>query len=198
VSYLGLAAGAALGWCYDSNHGRDLVPALNRHAFHDHADAMGGVAHDLGNAYLHAGAVPHNSSALFRILRAPDRTSLPGGVTEQSLKECAEFIQSAVAPLDDARPARPDSDLLALEFSNTARLLLLACKRGSALLAGDTSAETQWGLASDLREILGNHRELWVARNKIGGLQDSIWPLEARLDEYTGYQGDRVKFSQMS
>ncbi|MGH2821157.1 MAG: glycoside hydrolase family 20 zincin-like fold domain-containing protein [Actinomycetota bacterium] len=198
VSYLGLAAGAALGWSYESNRDRDLIPALDLHAFRDEARVMGRVAHDLGNAYLRAGAVPHNSSALFHTLRAPDRGSVPDGVSEESLKECADVIRSAVAPLGSARMARADSGIIEGEFANAARMLLHACTRGTALLSDDNSSETRRELGRELREILGRHRELWVARNRIGGLHDSIWPLEALLDDYTGYQQERARYSGMS
>jgi hexosaminidase len=198
VSFLGLAAGAALSWCYESNRNRDLVPALDVHAFYDRAGVMGRVAHDLGNAYLLAGGRPPNSSSLFHILRAPDRDSLPEGVSKQSLKDCWQYIISAIERLQDARLTRRDADLIQREFSNAARLLLFACKRGSALLGNDSSSETRWQMATDLRRILGRHRELWVSRNRIGGLSDSSWQLEAHLDELMGYQRDRVKFSHMS
>jgi hypothetical protein len=35
-----------------------------------------------------------------------------------------------------------------------------------------------------MRDILGEHRRLWGARNREGGLQDSTRVLEQRLTEY--------------
>jgi hypothetical protein len=34
--------------------------------------------------------------------------------------------------------------------------------------------------------ILGEHRRLWTARNRVGGLQDSERAFEERLREYEG------------
>jgi hypothetical protein len=48
------------------------------------------------------------------------------------------------------------------------------------------SAETRDELASQMRTILGEHRRLWSARNRVGGLQDSESVLEQRLREYAG------------
>jgi hexosaminidase len=41
-------------------------------------------------------------------------------------------------------------------------------------------------LASQMRTILGEHRRLWSARNRVGGLQDSESVFEQRLQEYAG------------
>jgi len=37
-----------------------------------------------------------------------------------------------------------------------------------------------------MRTILGEHRRLWSARNRVGGLQDSESVFEERLLEYEG------------
>jgi hypothetical protein len=37
-----------------------------------------------------------------------------------------------------------------------------------------------------MRTILGEHRRLWSARNRVGGLQDSESVFEERLQEYEG------------
>ncbi len=41
---------------------------------------MGGVARDLGNAYIRTGLRLHNESALFRVLRHPERAFPPEGL----------------------------------------------------------------------------------------------------------------------
>ena len=45
----------------------------------DHAGVMGGIARDLGNAYLRTVGGIHNESALFRVLRYPERKEPPEG-----------------------------------------------------------------------------------------------------------------------
>ena len=67
------------------------------------------------------------------------------------------------------------------------RLSMHACERGTAMLEGTIdSAEKRDELASQMRTILGEHRRLWSARNRVGDLQDSESVFEQRLQEYAG------------
>jgi len=58
-----------------------------------------------------------------------------------------------------------------------AAMLRHACHRG-------TGGRAKEEMAADLRRIIGQHRELWLRRNRVGGLADSSRRLEARLEEY--------------
>jgi hypothetical protein len=148
---------------------------------------MGRLSHDLGNAHEKAGPGPHNSTVLFHLLtQAPD-DPLPEGVTVQSLREAGEHIASIIEPLETARMDREDAGITRDEFANAARMMLHACERGTAMLEGTIdSADRRKELASGMRTILGEHRRLWSARNRVGGLQDSESVFEQRLREYAG------------
>lgn len=184
VSYLGFAAGSALSWCYSANRDIDLISALDMHVFRDEAQVMGKLVYDLGNAYQQVGHLMHNSSLLFHFVHAPASRSFPDSVTERTIRATQEYIQSVIAPLGRARLAREDASLIADEYANAGRMLLWGCRRALALRTGtiDSGPERR-ALAAGLREILGEHRRLWVARNREGGLQDSVRVLEQRLQE---------------
>src|SRR5688500_3402325 len=148
---------------------------------------MGRLCHDLGNAHQKAGLAPHNSTVLFHLLtQAPD-SLLPDGVTVESLRETGEHIISIIEPLEGAHMDRDDAGITRDEFANAARMMLHACERGMAMLEGNIdSAEIRDELVSQMRTILGEHRRLWNARNRVGGLQDSESVFEQRLREYAG------------
>jgi len=187
VSYLGFAAGAAMPWCHETNRDEDFIAALDVHAFRDAARVMGTLSRDLGDAHKKAGPAPHNSTVLFHLLtQAPD-LSVPDGVTVESLQQAGEHINSVIGPLDSARMDRDDAEITRDEFANAARMMLHACNRGTAMLEGTlNSAEKREELATEMRTILGEHRRLWISRNRVGGLQDSERVLEERLKEYAG------------
>ncbi|CAA9420421.1 GH20 [uncultured Rubrobacteraceae bacterium] len=187
VSYPGFAAGAALSWCHEANRGDDFVQALDLHAFRDGTRVMGVLSRDLGDAHEKAGPARENSTVLFNLLtQAPDGP-LPDGVTVESLGEACEVIGSIIGPLESTRMDREDAGTIRDEFANAARMMLHACKRGTAMLEGTIgSAEKRRQLASEMRTILGEHRRLWMARNRVGGLQDSERIFEERLHEYLG------------
>jgi len=185
VSYLGYAAGAALSWCQAAHREENFVAALDLHAFRDQAGVMGRLAYRLGNAYLRPGHKPGNASALFHILQRPADQELHEEVTAERLRETRAFIEEVAAPLRRARMERADADLVQDEYANAVRMLLHACERGIALREGTLGAEEERKrLAGDMRVILGEHRRLWTARNRVGGLQDSARRLEERLEEY--------------
>jgi hexosaminidase len=187
VSYLGFAAGAALSWCHETNRDEDFISALDLHAFHDKARVMGTLSYDLGNAHEKAGPAPHNSTVLFNLLTQSPDDPIPHGVTIESLRETSEHISSIIEPLEGARMERDDAGITRDEFANAARMMLHACERGTAMLLRIIdSAEIRDELASQMRTILGEHRRLWSARNRVGGLQNSESVFEQRLQEYAG------------
>jgi hexosaminidase len=187
ISYLGFAAGAALPWCQEANRNEDFISALDLHAFHDRARVMGRLCHDLGNAHEKAGPAPHNSTVLFNLLTQSPGSPLPEGVSVESLRETGEHIGSIVEPLEGARMDRDDAGITRDEFANAGRMMLHACERGTAMLERTIdSAEKRDELATGMRTILGEHRRLWNARNRVGGLQESESVFEKRLQEYEG------------
>jgi len=188
VSYLGFAAGAAESWCSAASRELDLPRALDFHVFQDGAGVMGRLAYDLGNAYLHVGHVRDNGSLLSDILqRAVGAPALPVGITPQTLAGARAFIEQTLAALPVARMAGRDATLVRDEFANAGCMLLHACSRGAWLRdPRAVSAAMRRRLAAEMRTIIGEHRRLWLARNRVGGLVDSVRPLEARLAEYKG------------
>lgn len=187
VSYLGFAFGAARSWCNEAADAIDPGAALDLHAFRDEAKVLGRVAHDLGNASNYTGHDAVNAGSLFGMLTWPAGEAVPEGVTVESLRETRDFVQSVLGPLDGARPSGPDGELARDEFANAGRMLLHACERGTAILEEkiEESGKRE-ALASGIGEILGEHRRLWTARNRVAGLQDGIRALEERRHEYVG------------
>jgi hexosaminidase len=175
VSWLGLAAGAALSWHTQGHMETDFARELDAHVFHDRAGVMGGVARDLGNAYLHTGLRIHNESALFQVLRYPERNQPPEGLTANALADTRTWIETVAARLDGARMDRPDAELIRDEYALTVRMLLLGC---------DRAAGRAEGMSEEIMDIIEEYRRLWLARNRIGGLSDSVKRLEALIPAY--------------
>ncbi len=185
VSYLGFAAGAALSWCYGANRDLDVVRALDTHVFRDRARVMGRLVYDLGNAYQKIGHLVGNASLLFHFVHSPLTQPLPEAITERAIRDTMEYIRTVTEPLSRANMQRADASLIIGEFANATRMLLHGCRRALAVRTGTIETETERrALAGEMREILGEHRRLWMARNREGGLQDSTRVLEQRLAEY--------------
>ena len=127
-----------------------------------------------------------NASILFRIVLMPEgEIKIPETVTEATLADTIGWIDGVMSRLSRARMACPDAGLVADEFANTARMLRHACLRGALFRCGTLAqAENRLRLAADINLILGEHQSLWLARNRVGGLKDSVRNLEQRLKEY--------------
>jgi hypothetical protein len=183
VSYLPLAYGAGVSWALDANRDADVRPFLNRLVFGDRSEWIGQVLHQLGNTYQAGGLIPFNQTALGLALHHGPRWLIQNSPLADFDAGAAEAaILEAAAGLDDVELTCPDGALVLRELRNSVRLLLHLCgylrfKQGDRSLAP--------ALSHDLTEIMAEHRELWLARNRVGGLEEmSMKPFRAILAEY--------------
>ena len=159
TSYLGFMAGAAMSWCGETNVDTDWPAALDRFAFD--GEALGRVSMDLGNLYQRVGKANANGSALFRLLVPSPMDAHPErGITADRLHDLQLVLLEMIHGL------QPPASLNAREQQQAAMLLLLCTAVGRHRL----------GLVAERPPVaweVQNHRELWLARNRPGGLDDS-------------------------
>jgi len=187
VSYLGFAAGAGYSWALEANCDLDIRKSVSWHAFRDPTGVMGDVAYDLGNIYRNIGFEPFNSSGLFWILLWPQvKTEFYSQLPQTDFQHAISTIDLAMDAITKAKMARTDAELILDEYRNTARLLRHACRRG-LLLKNKVDAEADGlrrELDVDMRDIIAEHKRIWLARNRPGGLDDSVGRLELTRAEY--------------
>lgn len=182
ASYLGLAAGAALAWCYERNNDVDIPAVLDRHVVRDRAGVAGGILYEAGRLHEPLEWPMHNSTILYRTLRAPpDSAEFLAGTDPRRFRVALATTNELLERVTEMRSSRPDAELVARELTNALQLLAHACKKGSFMVDGAGDAAS---LATELRGILGEYRELWSVRNRIGGLHDSTRRLEEIVREY--------------
>ncbi len=193
VSYLGYAYGAAVSWARQPNQNCDLPQALDLHTFRDKAGVMGQLVYELGNAYKEPGVLLGNQSILFYILQNPEDSVSAGpytGLTIDSLKKTQDYIDRIMLPLSKARMERPDAQQIADEISNAAAMLRHSCCLAIARMQttdGKISSipeNTRKEMAADLKNIITEHRRLWLLRSREGGLVDSAARMERLLETY--------------
>jgi hexosaminidase len=191
TSYLGFAYGAAVSWATEANRDLDMAGALDRFAFQDAAGRMGRLAYDLGNAYREMGIRPHNSSALFWLLRysAEELKEVEGRIFKGEqlqagpLHRTSAYLDEVMAALSQSNMKGPDAELVRQEFALAADMLRHACRRGLRMV-GDGNAPDSGELAEEADELLGHYRTNWLARNRPGGLEDSVARLEKMRHSY--------------
>ena len=69
-----------------------------------------------------------------------------------------------------------DADVIAAEFRNAEAMLKQACNLGQRELGQWRQVATE--SSAEVQRIIDEHRRLWLARNRPGGLVDSIGRLE--------------------
>ena len=172
VSYLGLAAGAAYSWCYEINRDASIADALDVHVFRDAAGVMGRIVHDFGNVYQAISERLKMSSRLFwTLVGGEDRLRLFKDVTMEEFDAAEARIGAALAPLNHAQMDRPDAQLIKDELLNGAAMLRYGCARGRRRLRENRLPERN---DAAMQPIVAEHRRLWLARNRAGGLEGSV------------------------
>jgi hexosaminidase len=181
VSYPGLLAGAGFAWNVSTAAEPTALPLaelLTHHAVDD--PVLGQALVELGKVYQLAGRTPKNGSALFHLLlfAGEPMGTAEGerfhGVTVATLETALEHLRQATAPL------RGSERLEARELCWAADLLAFACHLGQARLGhdpvaplADLPAAIRAALRQELEPLRRQHRHLWLARNRPGGLENS-------------------------
>ncbi len=198
VSYLGFACGLATAWAYEANATLDYPALLDRFAFHDAAGMMGAAAYALGNLYQLPGLEYPNGSLLFFLLQQDDRdlntlirnldqhvvVDKPFGIIKQTMHDALDILETAHQQIQAAKT----TDLIKEEMVQVVALLRHACQRG-LLLNGETTI-TAVDLLNDLEDLIPQQRLNWLARNRPGGLRDSLKRFEPVLRQYRDLTGD--------
>jgi len=183
VSFIGLAAGAAVAWHESGNSDEAIRAALDPHVFRDAAGVMGKASYALADTWTHVSENATASSILHQILFDGFACALPPNVTPVTLAAAEVHLEATVDLMHGARMARPDAALIVDEFRHNARMAITACRMGQRRLANDTGIGSLRRLAPDFEAIVAEHRRVWLARNRPGGLPDSLRIFEARLNE---------------
>ncbi|MFO7589591.1 MAG: glycoside hydrolase family 20 zincin-like fold domain-containing protein [Acidimicrobiia bacterium] len=200
VSEPGFAFGAATSWCLDTNRDLDLATALDAHAFGDEAGVLGRALTELGDGYRDVTPQVPNTSAVVLHLYYPQLTLGRGptkGARAAEFERLDEKLAGIAMSLDGARPTRPDGALVLDELRNAIALVRVLCGDAIARLAGDgtlesVDASTRARLSTGLERVIEAHSDLWLARNRPGGLDDSVAWLAHLRDCYRTGMTDRT------
>lgn len=198
ISEPGLLFGAAVSWCAATNRHIDLQGALSTHAFDDPTGGLAEAVLLLGD--VHRVLTPQfpNMSTLTLHLYFPQATfgrGLTRGVRAEELDEVEERLARARTATGRSRSSRTDSADIVREIEWSIDLLELLAGDARARMAGDGRLESvpepaRHAMAVSLGDLIARYRGLWLARNRPGGLQDSVSWLDNLLSAYRSGQPD--------
>jgi hypothetical protein len=194
VSEAPLAFAAAVAWCLHTNRDIDLAAASDAHVFRDRAGRMGRAMLDLGDAHTLVAPQLENVSILVVPLLFPWAhlgRGLTAGLTADDLERVEAAIDTSVESVAVSAMSRADADQITAEVRASADLVLLMCDDARARLTGDGTIRSvaepvRAALAARLAPMVEEHRRLWLARNRPGGLDESVEMLERVARGYRG------------
>ncbi|MHC4917761.1 MAG: beta-N-acetylhexosaminidase, partial [Planctomycetota bacterium] len=180
ISYPGVFMGAALSWSFKANRDADVAGAIDSLALADEAHVLGQLLLDVGRVLNLIPRRFYNCSPFYDLLfREIGKEHLPEGVTASPLKKCLQKFDQLEARLADARPGCEDGELVKAEIKNAIAMARFATRR--ALAGLDEEYLDRPGLRHALQHAIWQHEELWLARNRRGGLRESSGALRAQL-----------------
>lgn len=191
VSFPGFLAGAARSWHPEADLSRTLLAEGLSRYFLDPEGVNPHAGHALAEALLDLGSVrsllskqlgnqhPLNS-VLFSSWKNLDKALQ--GIPLEELLRCQEALGLVVHTVQAVSCSAPAPNSLSREISLAARLLQHAVNRGlDHLRAGHPDNRAR---RRELIPLIGEYEDLWLRRNRPGGLMESSQRLRAILEDY--------------
>jgi hexosaminidase len=177
VSLPGFAWGASQSWCRNTNRDLDLAAALDAHAAEATGPGWGAAIMGLGDAHLGwAFQVPNIASCFLQLWM----TQLPVSRADPSHASAVRDRMGAAQRLGDVGDElRTSVDLAELLLDDA--VARMATDDGRI---GSVPEGVRRPLADRMDAVIDAHRAHWMARNRPGGLDDSVAWLTRVGDAY--------------
>lgn len=192
VSYPAFAYGAALSWCVEENQDVDLAAYLNDFIFKDQMNLIGDLLLNLGNFYLKEGKLIFNGTNVARFLYAPlEKMTAMEGISIENLQKVREHVEEIEMQLPQVEMTCDDAMLIMEELKNTIRFIEHSIDLGilKVRLSQGESLEGEKVLVQRMRDdlslLIHQHKKLWLERNRLGDLDQSVAKLERLKREYS-------------
>jgi hypothetical protein len=168
VSYLGFMAGAMASWNSKADFNKVLPKNLSLHAFEDSSGKSGQAFYDLGNIYL---AFKSKSSVHWYMLlnESPEASVLESLCTGQ-FEEMEDRLDAISEGFAGEQMCAPDAEIVRAEFEHLMGLLPFSSEIGKWRLGRDKPKSLQ----SRINSIKKRQHDIWLLRNRPGGLTDSL------------------------
>lgn len=173
VSYTGILAGACFSWSFKANQNADFVKGLNHLCFKDSTGILGKTVYELGKVLEYVKARPFNSTIFNHLLFTNFEDKLKEVLKDveiSALEKCIIDFERLTTQLLLARPEISDGDLIKAELRNAIRMARHAAGKTIAFIRQQDEYQQ---LKRELEAIKLIHEQLWLARNRPGGLKES-------------------------
>jgi hypothetical protein len=194
-SYAPYVYGASVSWCLKQNRHLDINSVLNRYIYKDPAEKTSQIIFDMGNVNQVLNENDIFNTSFYAMLQFIDK---PMGkqaqlknLTIKNLTKTIEALHKIIDRVETAKATAKDCEIVYREIKNAANLAIHSCNLGIAKLKTEdgtiegVNAETKYQLSVELDAIISEYKEIWILRNRIGGLTDSVDYLLKVRNQYT-------------
>ncbi len=190
VAYAGFLYGASMSWSPGASADMDMPGALSLHAFDDPSGETGQAAYDLGNAYQVCGARARNGTLLAQLYFRPLADDWPmHRVRDGGFEDTSAHLAETGVRIDASRMRRADAQQIADEYACAVEMADIGAAIGAAKYARVNGASptklrpAYKRAAKRLDAVVPEYERLWLARNRPGGLRDSVWRIAAMASQ---------------
>lgn len=182
VSWPGICAGGAYAWCSEVNRHADIAEAVDLLIAQDCAGVIGDYLLSYGNLYTLFNDKVRNATFFGKALT----TSLddkPDWIEQYTVKEVHKVLNKLFelrGHLGTALPQSENGRLIVEELLNSSYMTECALNK-MLLLKGEEVDMSE--LRKLFRHVIGKHEQLWLSRNRCGGLNESSEHLRKALAE---------------
>jgi hexosaminidase len=171
ISYTGLLAGAAYSWSLKSSIDINISEAVSRFIFKDSSSVLGKVILELGRIHEKTGVLPGNSTIFNNLLfwDTNDKKILEK-LNVKDLESCLRSFRELKEMLANSCSGLSDGQLVKEELLNAMRMAEFGVNKAISGLGGKVE---KTHMRKELLKIISMHEDLWLARNRIGGLNES-------------------------
>ena len=177
ISWLGYSAGAAATWAFKKNKKLDITASADLHVFKDSAHVAAKLLWSLGNTYRLTDDV--DCTKLFQcVLWSP--TAKFASLDPLKIDLVTAHVNTILKRVLRLRLDRPDADIVRRELRLACHFMLFAAavaKARSTTENGTLPENWAMTLTPDtptLEALMQEHRDVWLLRNRPGGLGESI------------------------
>lgn len=181
ISYPGILAGACFSWCFKTNKTHDTPLGLDLFVFRDRAKVLGKLLLDISDVQSHIPLKLGNGSVFGRMLFMSDKELKETfkDIPEKSFNDAINSFDKLKKRIANARSQAYDGKLIIDEIHAGLEMAKFAAIRAKFLLYNNNSDELN--LKHRLNHIIRIHEELWLKRNRYGGLRESSESLRSIL-----------------
>ncbi|QZT36946.1 family 20 glycosylhydrolase [Halosquirtibacter xylanolyticus] len=183
TAFPALIYGAGVSWSVDQNKDTDIAKLINEHVYMDPTGNMGKALMILTNAYMGGSMRDQGGHPFCDMMSKPDEYFSADKKMRhyeyELIPKMREEIKKAQEIFKKAKPNTVDAEITLRELEIASKLADWGCQLTEARLVAkdkyvyNIPLKTRKHLVKELNKIIEEYEEVWVIRNRVGGLEDS-------------------------